>query len=52
MTVDGGYAHLFAKDGPSEQQDHTAAQIAASGALIGDYEAAINILAVQLTYKF
>jgi long-chain fatty acid transport protein len=52
ITIDAGYAHLFAKEGPSEQENHTAAQIAQSGALIGDYDASVDILSVQLGYRF
>ena len=49
VVVDAGYAHLFADKGPSEQG--TANQ-ALSGVLIGDYEAAVDIVSVQLAYRF
>jgi long-chain fatty acid transport protein len=48
-VVDAGYAHLFAKEASS---DHGRAEQAQSGVLIGDYEAAVDIVAVQAAYRF
>jgi long-chain fatty acid transport protein len=49
VVLDAGYAHLFADEGPSEQglQDQPAA-----GVLNGEYEAAVDIVSVQVAYRF
>lgn len=52
VSVDFGYAHLFAKDGPSDQTGHTATEIAQSGGINGEYHASINVFAAQLAYRF
>lgn len=49
VAVDAGYAHLFAKDGPTDQDTTNQAQ---SGVLIGEYQQAVDIVSVQLAYRF
>lgn len=50
-VVDWGYAHLFIKDAPINQQRGTAAP-PLQGNVIGNYDANVNILSVQMTYGF
>jgi len=49
MVVDVGYAHLFIHDPKIEANGDN---VAANGNLVGSYEAAVDILGVQLTYNF
>ncbi len=49
MVVDVGYAHLFIHDPKIDADGDNAA---AKGNLVGSYEAAVDILGVQLTYDF
>ena len=49
LTVDAGYAHLFSSDVPLDQDDGS---IPARGLLNGQQESAIDIVSVQLGYRF
>lgn len=49
MLVDFGYAHLFSKTVPLNQN---AGSTAASGMLVGEQESDIDILSAQLIYRF
>jgi long-chain fatty acid transport protein len=48
-TIDVGYAHLFVKDTPINQNGGSAA---GNGQLVGTYKASINILGAQFAYRF
>lgn len=47
-TLDVGYAHLFLKDAPIDDDQRTLN----NGRIKGEYEGHINILSAQLTYTF
>jgi long-chain fatty acid transport protein len=49
IVIDVGYAHLFADDAPIDQDEGNAA---AYGRVNGDQESSIDILAMQLVYRF
>jgi len=48
-TLDFGYAHLFIKDAPINQNGGNAA---ANGQLVGTYKGSVDILGVQLAHRF
>jgi long-chain fatty acid transport protein len=48
-TLDFGYAHLFLRDAPINQNGGNAA---ANGQLVGTYKGSINILGAQFAYRF
>ena len=48
-TLDFGYAHLFVKDAPINQNGGNAG---ANGQLVGTYKASVDIFGVQLTHTF
>jgi long-chain fatty acid transport protein len=49
ITADVGYAHLFCKDAPMNQD---AGNVAAFGALVGEQTSDIDIVSVQIGYRF
>ena len=49
MVIDVGYAHLFIN---SPKIDADGDNPAANGRLVGDYDVAVDIVGVQLTYNF
>jgi long-chain fatty acid transport protein len=49
LLVDAGYAHLFAATAEIEQD---ATDQALAGVLDGEYDGSVNIVSVQLTYRF
>lgn len=49
VLIDVGYAHLFADDAPIEQDQDNAA---AYGRVSGHQESSIDVLAMQLVYRF
>ncbi|HXK10471.1 MAG TPA: outer membrane protein transport protein [Vicinamibacteria bacterium] len=51
-AVDVGYAHLFVKDGPSNLPNQYSADSTPLGALVGTYNAKVDILGVQLSLHF
>ncbi len=48
-TLDLGYAHLFIKDAPINQNGGNAA---ANGQLVGTYKGSVDIFGAQLAYRF
>ena len=48
-TLDFGYAHLFIKDAPINQNGGNAA---ANGQLVGTYKGSVDILGAQFAYRF
>jgi long-chain fatty acid transport protein len=48
-SLDVGYAHLFVKDAPINQNG---GNTTANGQIVGSYKASINILGVQLAHRF
>src|SRR5690242_21293518 len=48
-TLDFGYAHLFIKDAPINQNGGNAA---ANGQLVGTYKGSVDIFGVQLAHRF
>ena len=50
-VLDFGYAHLFMRDASINQQ-RGVGTLGAQGSVVGNYEADVNILSVQLTYSF
>ena len=48
-TLDFGYAHLFIKDAPINQNGGNAA---ANGQLVGTYKGSVDIFGAQFAYRF
>jgi long-chain fatty acid transport protein len=48
-TLDFGYAHLFIKDAPINQN---AGNTTAFGQLVGTYKGSVDILGAQFAYRF
>ena len=48
-TLDFGYAHLFLKDAPTNQN---AGNAAAFGQLVGTYKGSVDVLGAQFAYRF
>lgn len=51
-TVDVGYAHIFIDDATSDLPNQETPTSTPAGALVGTYGAKVDILAVQLAFKF
>jgi len=51
-TLDFGYLHMFMKDVPINQSRGLGAVAGAQGNVIGRYEADVNIVSAQFTYRF
>lgn len=49
FIVDVGYAHLFADDGPLNQNDGSTV---ARGLLLGEQQSSVDIVSAQLSFKF
>lgn len=52
LRVDVGYAHLFIDDAPSDLPNQSSPTATPAGALVGVYEAKVDILGAQLTLSF
>lgn len=51
-SVDVGYTHIFVKDGPSSLPNQETATAAPVGALLGTYNAKVDVLGAQLCLHF
>lgn len=49
MSVDVGYAHLFAKDRPINQSEGSTTLY---GSLVGTYQVSVDIVGAQMNYRF